>query len=101
MIWAFVARGEFSYRIAGIALVRHDGRPAWRLQCAWRALLVWAPVTGLLALSLWLFALLAVVGAGRRATASSGAGVGKLVCRRAATGGLCRPRALASSPHAA
>ena len=52
--WAFLTRGGFSYRLAGIALVRGNGRPASRFQCAWRALLVWAPVTGLLALSFWL-----------------------------------------------
>jgi hypothetical protein len=54
VIWAFLTRGGFSYRLAGIALVRGDGRPASRLQCAWRALLVWTPLTGLLVLSLWL-----------------------------------------------
>jgi uncharacterized RDD family membrane protein YckC len=54
VIWAFLARGGISYRLAGIALVRDDGRPASRLQCAWRALLVWAPPTALLLLSLWL-----------------------------------------------
>ncbi|HEY7154028.1 MAG TPA: protein kinase [Gemmataceae bacterium] len=54
VVWAFLARGGFSYRMAGIALVRGDGRPASRLQCAWRALLVWTPLTGLLVLSLWL-----------------------------------------------
>jgi hypothetical protein len=54
VIWAFLARGGLSYRLAGIALVRRDGRPAGRLQCADRALLVWMPVTALLVLSLWL-----------------------------------------------
>jgi hypothetical protein len=54
VIWAFLARGGFSYRLAGLALVRSDGRPASRLQCAWRALLVWTPVMVLLVLSLWL-----------------------------------------------
>ncbi len=54
VIWAFLARGGLSYRLAGIALVRGDGRPASRLQCAWRALLVWVPPTALLVLSLWL-----------------------------------------------
>src|SRR5262249_58092433 len=54
VVWAFLLRGGLSYRIAGIDLVRSDGRPARRVQCAWRALLVWAPVTGLLLLSLWL-----------------------------------------------
>jgi uncharacterized RDD family membrane protein YckC len=54
VIWAFLARGGISYRLAGIALVRGDGRPASRLQCGWRALLVWTPLTALLVLSLWL-----------------------------------------------
>jgi tRNA A-37 threonylcarbamoyl transferase component Bud32 len=54
MLWAFVVRGGISYRIAGITLARSNGRPAWRLQCAWRALLVWAPITLLLSGSLWL-----------------------------------------------
>jgi hypothetical protein len=54
IVWAFLARGGLSYRLSGIALVRRDGRPASRLQCVWRAILVWAPVTGLLALSLLL-----------------------------------------------
>jgi hypothetical protein len=52
--WAFLWRGGLTYRMMDIALVRADGRPASRLQCAWRALLVWAPVAGLLALSVWL-----------------------------------------------
>jgi hypothetical protein len=54
VVWAFLARGGISYRLAGIALVRGDGRRASRLQCAWRAFLVWAPLTGLLMLSFWL-----------------------------------------------
>jgi hypothetical protein len=54
VVWAFLARGGISYRLAGIALLRGDGRPATRLQCAWRAFLVWAPLTGLLVLSFWL-----------------------------------------------
>jgi hypothetical protein len=53
-LWAFLVRGGISYRITGIALVRSNGRPARRLQCAWRALLAWAPVTLLLFGSLWL-----------------------------------------------
>jgi eukaryotic-like serine/threonine-protein kinase len=52
--WAFLLRGGLSYHIVGIDLVCADGRPARRWQCAWRALLVWAPVTGLLVLSWWL-----------------------------------------------
>ena len=38
----------------GLALVRGNGRPALRVQCAWRALLVWAPVAGLTLASVWL-----------------------------------------------
>src|SRR4030095_16431552 len=45
VIWAFFWRGGLSYRIVQIALVRSNGRPAGRFQCAWRALLVWAPLT--------------------------------------------------------
>jgi hypothetical protein len=52
--WAFLWRGGLSYRVVNLDLVRADGRPALRVQCAWRALLAWAPVTGLLVLSLWL-----------------------------------------------
>jgi hypothetical protein len=54
VLWAFLVRGGLSYRIIGIDLVRANGRPALRVQCAWRALLVWAPIAGLLVLSLWL-----------------------------------------------
>jgi eukaryotic-like serine/threonine-protein kinase len=46
--WAFLMRGGLSYRLAGIALVQKDGRPAARWRCAWRALLVWLPVVLLL-----------------------------------------------------
>src|SRR5262249_40247216 len=54
VIWAFLTRGGYSYPIAGLALVGHDGQPAARWRCAWRAFLVWAPVTALLLLSTWL-----------------------------------------------
>ena len=50
-VWAFVARGGLSYRLAGVALVRSDGRKAGRFQCAWRTLLLWVPLAMLLALS--------------------------------------------------
>src|SRR5262249_24121609 len=49
--WAFLVRGGLSYSLMGIRILRRSGRKAWRLQCAWRALLVWAPVTALLVLS--------------------------------------------------
>jgi uncharacterized RDD family membrane protein YckC len=51
VIWAFAWRGGLSYRLAGIDLVRGDGRPAARWQCAWRTLLFWLPVVGLFILS--------------------------------------------------
>ena len=35
----------------GLSLLRSSGRPALRIQCAWRALVVWVPVVGLLMLS--------------------------------------------------
>jgi uncharacterized RDD family membrane protein YckC len=54
VIWAYLWRGGFSFRLMGLTLVRSDGQRVSRLQCAWRALLIWAPVTGLLLLSVWL-----------------------------------------------
>src|SRR5262249_43688665 len=49
--WAFLTRGGLTFPLSGLALVRADGRPAARWQCAWRALLVWAPVLALLSLA--------------------------------------------------
>jgi hypothetical protein len=49
--WAFVFRGGYGFWRGGIVLRRADGRKAARWQCACRALLVWAPVTGLLCLA--------------------------------------------------
>jgi hypothetical protein len=54
VLWAFLWPGGLSFRLIGLSLVRADGRPAARWQCAWRALLVWAPVTALLVASIWL-----------------------------------------------
>jgi eukaryotic-like serine/threonine-protein kinase len=51
VLWAFVARGGLSLPLAGIALVRNDGRKASRLACGWRAFLIWAAPTLLLASS--------------------------------------------------
>src|SRR5262249_23915817 len=50
-LWAFFFRGGFALRFTGLRLVRRDGRPASRLQCAFRALIVWAPITILLLMS--------------------------------------------------
>jgi uncharacterized RDD family membrane protein YckC len=52
IIWAFLARGGWSFAWVGISLVRWDGRRPGRFRCAWRALLCWLPVV-LVAL-LWL-----------------------------------------------
>jgi hypothetical protein len=54
VVWAFLARGGLSLRILGISLVRKNGRPAYRWQCAERALAVWLPVVALLVGSIWL-----------------------------------------------
>jgi hypothetical protein len=48
VVGAAVLRGGVSMLLAGIALVRADGRKATRRQCATRAALVWAPVAALL-----------------------------------------------------
>ena len=52
VVWAFLFGGGYAFYRGGISLRRRDGRKATRFQCAFRALLVWAPVAGLLALSL-------------------------------------------------
>src|SRR5262249_14741304 len=55
--WAVMAallRGGVSMALTGIAVVRADGRRAYRRQCALRAAVVWLPVVGLLAGSVWL-----------------------------------------------
>jgi hypothetical protein len=54
VIGSAVLRGGLSMMLAGVAVVRVDGRPASRRQCALRALLVWLPVAVLLAGSVWL-----------------------------------------------
>jgi hypothetical protein len=51
VVWAFLTRGGWTFRLAGLTLCRADGRPATRTQCLWRAFLVWAPVTALLLFS--------------------------------------------------
>jgi hypothetical protein len=57
LVWvlsAFFFRGGLTQRIMGIQLLNERGRPAGRIQCAWRALLVWTPLVGLLWLSCFL-----------------------------------------------
>jgi hypothetical protein len=48
VLLAAVFRGGLSLVLAGITLVRADGRRAYRRQCAVRALVVWLPVFGAL-----------------------------------------------------
>jgi uncharacterized RDD family membrane protein YckC len=52
--WAFIFRGGLSFPIVGLALVRRDGRPALRIQCAWRAFVVWVPLVAFAVGSTWL-----------------------------------------------
>jgi hypothetical protein len=54
VLWALLFRGGLSYRWLGLTLVRCDGRRASRLQYGLRALVVWLPVTTLLALTHYL-----------------------------------------------
>jgi hypothetical protein len=51
--WALLFRDAFSYRLTGLTLASQGG-PAGRWRGAARALLVWGPLAGLLAASLWL-----------------------------------------------
>ncbi|HET6574770.1 MAG TPA: hypothetical protein VFG68_14290, partial [Fimbriiglobus sp.] len=56
LIWAafaFAFRGGLALSLAGITLVRPDGRRAGRFRCAVRELLVWLPITLLLLASMW------------------------------------------------
>ena len=52
ILWAFAFRGGIAYWRGGIALRRADGRKASRVQCAFRAFLVWTPIACLQALAL-------------------------------------------------
>ncbi len=56
LIWILAAallRGGLSMMITGIAVVRTDGRRAFRRQCAFRAAIVWLPIAALLLGSVW------------------------------------------------
>ncbi len=57
IIWAFLTRGGLTYLLMGMSLVRGNGRPALRVQCAWRTFLVWAPIMALAVAGIWLNAL--------------------------------------------
>jgi hypothetical protein len=48
ILLAAALRGGVSMMLAGIVIVRADGRRAYRSQCALRAALVWLPIIGLL-----------------------------------------------------
>lgn len=53
-VFAFLFRGGLSMTFAGITIVRNDGRLAGRFRCAVRELLIWAPITILLGMTLWI-----------------------------------------------
>jgi len=59
VVWAFLLRGGLTLPLMGISLRSSTGRKAPRILCAWRAILVWLPVVGLLSLaqlcSAWYF----------------------------------------------
>jgi hypothetical protein len=51
VLWSILSRGGMSPTLAGLSLVRSDGRTASRMACGWRASLVWAPLAAMLAAS--------------------------------------------------
>jgi eukaryotic-like serine/threonine-protein kinase len=51
---AFLTRGGVGLRLAGLALVRSDGRDAFRLRCAWRTFTVFLPILALQWLLVWI-----------------------------------------------
>ncbi len=50
-LWALLTRGGWVRWLIGIRLVQADGRPASRLRCLWRCVVIWLPIVGLLLLS--------------------------------------------------
>jgi hypothetical protein len=54
VVWAFLWRGGLVRRAMGLSLVLANGHAALRVQAAWRAFVVWAPLAGLVGLSVWL-----------------------------------------------
>jgi hypothetical protein len=54
IVWAFITRGGLSLHLLGLDVVRHDGRPAARWQCAVRALIAWLPLVLLLCMTVWM-----------------------------------------------
>ena len=53
VVWAFLTRGGLSIHLLGLDIVRRDGRPAARWQCALRAIFAWLPLVLLLCLTVW------------------------------------------------
>jgi hypothetical protein len=56
-VFAFAFRGGLAMSLAGITLVRPDGRKAGRFRCAGRELLVWLPMTAVLLTAMWVQAI--------------------------------------------
>jgi hypothetical protein len=53
VVFALLFRGGLSYVLAGLTIVRRDGRRAGRLRCAFRELLAWAPLLTVLVGCVW------------------------------------------------
>ena len=90
LLWAVMSRGGLSPTLAGISLVRRDGRPASRLACGWRTFLVWAPLAALLVGSR------SIQESSPESTAPL---LGALARRTGAAGWICRDRRILSSPR--
>jgi uncharacterized RDD family membrane protein YckC len=53
VVWGAFTRGGISLKLTGLALARHDGRPAGMVRCGLRALIVWLPVACLILMTCW------------------------------------------------
>jgi hypothetical protein len=73
--FAFAFRGGLSYVLAGLALVRRDGRPAGRFVCAARESLLWVPVVAALGAAVGVQVLWPYWGFGRAAAAAGCVGL--------------------------
>jgi hypothetical protein len=52
-VCALLFRGGIAYLLAGIALVRRDGRPVGRFRCALREIVLWMPLVAVLLSAAW------------------------------------------------
>jgi hypothetical protein len=54
VVFALLFRGGLSFVLAGLTLVRRDGRKAGRFRCAFRELLAWVPLIAVLVGCVWI-----------------------------------------------